>query len=243
MSSKDAATGSGTDEWVESWLSVPRFAVYLAAAGQDRGQAAALYEWNAMVAAAFHHDLAHLEVALRNAYDRALSRNTRPGQPHWVFEPVRHFPRQMQKAANGKRFDANETSRQLIADAVKNATPKVSTTNGPPPQPAAGKVIAELSFGFWRYLTSRRQHDPLWVPYLHRAFRSGTSRQEVDGQIGRLHGLRNRIAHHEPLLSVDLASRHQDLMHIAKSLSVDLADYITSHTSCNQLLPTRPVLP
>ncbi|GAA4387400.1 hypothetical protein GCM10023153_01750 [Ornithinibacter aureus] len=32
-----------------------------------------LYEWNAEISAALLRDLAHLEVGLRNAYDRALS--------------------------------------------------------------------------------------------------------------------------------------------------------------------------
>ncbi|MGH3849102.1 MAG: hypothetical protein ACRDRT_05270, partial [Pseudonocardiaceae bacterium] len=62
--------------WAEAWLSPPRFGVYLAAAGQDRHLALQLYEWNAIVSAAFHRDLAHLEVALRNAYDAAISSNT-----------------------------------------------------------------------------------------------------------------------------------------------------------------------
>jgi hypothetical protein len=45
---------------VESWLSRPRFAVYLAAVGADRRLALALYEWSAAVSAVFLRDLAHL---------------------------------------------------------------------------------------------------------------------------------------------------------------------------------------
>jgi hypothetical protein len=59
--------------WVEARLSAPRFEVYLAAASGDRARALALYEWNAQLSAALLHDLAHLEVGLRNAYDVALS--------------------------------------------------------------------------------------------------------------------------------------------------------------------------
>ena len=68
--------------WVEAWLSAPRYAVYLAAVGGDRQLGLDLYEWNAVVSAAFLHDLAHLEVALRNAYDAAAVANTPAGQPH-----------------------------------------------------------------------------------------------------------------------------------------------------------------
>lgn len=53
--------------WLEAWLSPERPATYLTAAGGDRTLALELYEWNIAVAAAALHDLAHLEVALRNA--------------------------------------------------------------------------------------------------------------------------------------------------------------------------------
>lgn len=54
-------------DWIEAWLSAPRFAVYLTDAGSDRNLALARYDWNARMAAALHHDLGHLEVGLRNA--------------------------------------------------------------------------------------------------------------------------------------------------------------------------------
>jgi hypothetical protein len=75
------------DRWIEGWLSEPRFAVYLAAAEGGRGKAIALYERNTAVAAAVHHDLAHVEVGLRNAYDRALCGATPDRESHWVFAP------------------------------------------------------------------------------------------------------------------------------------------------------------
>ncbi len=56
----------------ELWLSTPRLRRYLAACGGDRERALRLYDWNARISAALLCDLAHFEVALRNAYDRAL---------------------------------------------------------------------------------------------------------------------------------------------------------------------------
>ncbi len=69
--------------WVESWLSAPRFAVYLADAGGDRRRALRLYEWNAAVSAAFLRDLSHLEIGVRNAYDRALCAGRDDRERHW----------------------------------------------------------------------------------------------------------------------------------------------------------------
>lgn len=60
-------SAGSADDWIESLVVGATVAVYLKAAGHDRGRATALYEWNASVSAAFHHDLAHVEVGLRNA--------------------------------------------------------------------------------------------------------------------------------------------------------------------------------
>src|SRR5450756_1142830 len=50
-------TTSVTGEWVERWLSRPRFAVYLAAAGGGGPAALQLYQWNATGSAAFMREL------------------------------------------------------------------------------------------------------------------------------------------------------------------------------------------
>jgi hypothetical protein len=216
--------------WVEAWLSPPRFGVYLAAAIGDRHLALDLYEWNAIVSAAFQHDLAHLEVALRNAYDATIVANTPASLPHWTTDPYRLFPVRWHSARDGTRIDANRSPREQIERAVRTAGP------GAPP----GKVIAELMFGFWRYLSITAHHHPLWIPYLHNAFAPGTSRPAVDRPIGRLHQLRNRIAHHEPLLRRNsatgvlslttrhLVDRHGDLLTVADLISPDLRDHIAA---------------
>ncbi|QQQ76619.1 Abi family protein [Saccharothrix sp. 6-C] len=229
-------TAVGAGGWIEGWLSAPRFAVYLQAAGQDRRLAVELYEWNTAISSAFHHDLAHLEVGLRNAYDRALMRGVGPNGQHWVFQPHAFFPPQMKTASNGKRVDDNQKSRDQLNHAIQQATPARMTAA----QPASGKVIAELSFGFWRYLTSRRQHQPLWVPYLHHAFVPGTARSTVDGHVDKLHRLRNRVAHHEPLTGLDLKDRYSRVLALAALIDPLLEVYISNNSPCPQLLAARP---
>ncbi|MFD5089941.1 hypothetical protein ACFWMR_05035 [Amycolatopsis thailandensis] len=233
-------TSADAGDWIETWLSKPRFEVYLRAANQDRERAVRLYEWNAAVSAAFHHDLCHLEVALRNAYDRALGNAVAAGTAHWVFQATTIFPSRWQKAANGTRYDVNETSRRLMAEAIRNATPKSRRPAEPAAPPSPGKVIAELSFGFWRYLSARRHHDPLWIPYLHLAFRAGTDRRDVDKHVERLHRLRNRVAHHEPLLTLDVREHWKDVQDLAALISPQVAAYIAANSSCNRLLAARP---
>jgi hypothetical protein len=235
-------TSTPPGPWVEAWLSPPRFGVYLAATAGDRTRALALYEWNAAVSAAFLHDLAHLEVALRNAYDAAITASIPAGQPHWIFNATRYFPPTMRTAKNGKRYDANQINRDQIARAIAEAAAPgpAGAARAVPTAPPAGKVVAELMFGFWRYLSTTAHHHPLWIPYLHKAFVPGTARPDVDRPIGRLHKLRNRVAHHEPLLGQNLTDRHNDILAIAALINSELHDYIDGASTCPGLIANRP---
>lgn len=164
-----------------------RFQTYLREAAGDRRWALDLYEWNTTMAAAILHDLAHVEVAVRNAYDGALV-GRQPGTVHWTNDELRYFPVKWQTANNGRRYDENATPREQIAYARRSAG------GAAPP----GKIVAELMFSFWRYLSITAREVPLWRPYLHHGFVQGTRRVAVDGPMSRLHRLRNRVAHHEP---------------------------------------------
>lgn len=79
------------------------------------------------------------------------------------------------------------------------------------PNALPGKIIAQLSWDFWRYLTSAVHEITLWRPAPAPCLSTGTARAQGDARIGRLHSLRNRVAHHEPLLALDAVSLHHDL--------------------------------
>lgn len=228
------ADADSSEEWVERWLSPPRLGVYLNATGGNRDAALDLYEWNARLGAAFGHDLAHLEVGLRNAYDRALTEHLNL-PTHWtaagtqVFAPVL---RTRKRGPHGKvSVDINAKPRASLERAIREAGGR----KAPP-----GKVIAQLTFGFWRYLTSAAHEVTLWRPALHHAFPPGTSRPDVDTPVGRLHELRNRVAHHEPLLGIDAAALHRDALHVAALLDPRLRDYIEERSTVAALLASRP---
>jgi hypothetical protein len=138
--------------WVERWLSKPRFAVYVRACGGDRTQAIMLYQWNAATSQAFGLDLGHLEVALRNAYDTAITTRW-GGSQHWLLDPESPVRRPLIRHG----IDHNGRRRAQIAEACDRA-------GGPAATP--GKIIAELPFGFWRFLSSASRQSSLWMPYL-----------------------------------------------------------------------------
>lgn len=215
--------------WVQQWLSTPRHAVYLTAADNDADQALALYEWNSQLSAALHRDLAHLEVGLRNAYNAALQ-NRWPGPPHWTARGHEVFA-PLYRTRGRRHIDVNHQPRQHLHRAANAA----GGEQAPP-----GKVIAELPFGFWRYLSSTAHEKTLWVPCLHRAFPRGTDRREIDQPVGRLHQLRNRVAHHEPLLRTNVAGRLADLTRVASLINPELGQYLTATTTVPGWLAHRP---
>jgi hypothetical protein len=222
-------------------LSHPRFNTYLAASGGAHQQALELYEWNASISAAFMHDLAHLEVGIRNAYDRAL--NTRPAATApWVHDPAVFGPllrtkKRWDPAARTRRnvrVDINEKPRKALGRAVAEA----GGTGAPP-----GKVIAQLSFGFWRYLSSSAHDATLWRTCLFRAFPAGTARTAVDTRMGDLHELRNRVAHHEPLMALSLASSAANIRDLALMIDPNFHGHLVATTDVPRLLAGRPGQP
>jgi hypothetical protein len=102
------------------------------------------------------------------------------GQPAWYRD-------------HGKVF--NDQTRKDIETARRHLT-----ANGRPEAP--GRVVAELPFGFWRFLLAGRYERPLWLPCLRGAFPGLAGRgmrRDVHDALRDLHLLRNRIAHHEPI--------------------------------------------
>jgi len=224
-------------QWIDRWISSERLSRYLHEAEGDRIRALALYEWNTQISASFHRDLAHVEVALRNAYDGAAAGWKGPG--HWLidgypilFAPVMRTKRQQQAGEwTRRRVDINAKPRALIEKAIHNAGGSRATP---------GKVVAELTFGFWRYLSSSAHEKSLWVPLLHRAFPPRTRRMDVDSRVGRLYELRNRTAHHEPLFGEDVAGRVTDLLTVAELLQPELSAHVRATSTVLALAAVRP---
>lgn len=132
-------------------------------------RALALYEWNVEAGQALMHDIAHFEVALRNAYDIAISA-VWPHDTHWLLhaESPAVMPIWRTRMVKGikRGSDENYRTRKNVDDAIRRCGYSKASS---------GKVIAELSFGFWRQLTTKAMEKSIWVPYLHHAFPSGTS--------------------------------------------------------------------
>ncbi|WP_155846467.1 Abi family protein [Aquaspirillum serpens] len=184
----------------EDTLTRSRLGKYLRVTRNNLQQALRLYVLNAKVSAAVMTDLHYIEIAMRNRFDREL---TNQYGISWF---------------NNTQFLnlLNEMTRRILLKAQRNA--EKHWPKGIPLPP--GKIIAELTFGFWLRLTDSKLEHTLWVPCLHKAFspNKAPKRATFNQQLEKLRQLRNRVAHHEPIFHLDLLDTCRRIHDVAKLL-------------------------
>ncbi len=96
-----------------------------------------------------------------------------------------------------------------------------------------GKVIAELTFGFWVDLVKHNNHRALWVgKKLNKAFPNagGLTHRNIHDRLKITQRLRNRISHHERVLtSGNTLYTGFDFLTLAELIEV--ADWICADTA------------
>lgn len=164
---------------------------YLAVSNGSLEAALDLYEWNSRIGAAMFEDLGYLEVILRNACHQQLQQwsENRSRDPVWYLQPT---------LTPASRVDVDKARRR----ATRAGRDEL-----------AGRGVAELMFGFWRFLHARAYEATLWTPCLRKAYPhlEPQRRQLVYTRLDHLNTLRNRIAHHEPIHADRIAGTGTDV--------------------------------
>ncbi|PTN55209.1 Abi family protein [Stenotrophomonas panacihumi] len=195
-------------EALEQAFSRERFARYLAWAGQDRAAALDLYALNTRVSESLYTPLQTLEVVLRNRIHSVLVEHC---GPDW-FEP-----------AAGIVIGSYQAEQvQGAIDALRKQGKEVT----------AGGVVSGLTFSFWTTMF-HKDYEALWQQALHRIAHSdaprGLKRKSFSGPLTQVRLLRNRIAHHEPVLGWDLRKHHARMFEMLVWLSPAAADWCGQH--------------
>jgi hypothetical protein len=129
---------------------------------------------------------------------------------------------------------ANEIPRNQIQRARLDASRSGNTT------PVPGKVVAEVMFGFWTYLTSNAHEKTIWVPHLHMAYPIKTDRRKIHQTLYELREFRNRVAHHEPLLVGSEFERRKIISVASRLLPKDAFSHLVQNSEVQEILGERP---
>jgi hypothetical protein len=129
---------------LERAIARDRLAPYLADSKGDLGQAILMYELNTLFCQGLYGVLQPLEIIFRNSLHRTISVGT--GKSNWYdFSLLRT-----------REYESVKEAKANILRRSAAITP--------------GRVVAELTFGFWTRLVSAEYEKTLWVPHLHKAF-------------------------------------------------------------------------
>jgi hypothetical protein len=207
-------------ERLEEALSLERFGRYLAWAGNDHARALELYALNTRLSEALYTPLQMLEVALRNRIHAVLSVSV---QERWFDAPgLLLVPRQAGQVA--------EALAELAQDGK---------------EPTPGRVVAALTFSFWTTMLGA-PYENLWQTDLHRIGRredgKGLRRKDLSGPLTPIRLLRNRIAHHEPILAWDLPKHHQAMLRITRWLSPAAAEWCGTLDRFDEVHPPERIV-
>lgn len=227
-------TAAEPNGWVQAWLSPGRWQRYLDHCSGDADQALELYEWNVSLSGAVMHDVAHIEVALRNIYDQTITSRWQ-GDEHWLFDPASPVNAPLLRSRGGRNLDLNARNRASISDATR----RVRST-----PPTSGQVIAELPFGFWRHLTDAAHEKTLWIPILSWAFPHRADRRQVERKLTLINSVRNRASHHEQMFDsrrqTEVIQSQAAIIEIAQMLLPELATYIADTSTVSEVIRRNP---
>ncbi|MGW7687024.1 hypothetical protein ACWGID_40160 [Kribbella sp. NPDC054772] len=200
----------------------PRFVGYLRAAANKTSTALDLYDWNATISAALWEVLGHVEVTLRNAMVAKLSERhqRRRLRGSWLDDPGNDLTAKAHEDIAKARLQVRRKNKQLTD----------------------GQIIAELSFGFWRFLLAHRYMTTIW-PDLSYAFPYAPDRQLVtlEAPVLRLWEIRNRIAHNERIWTEPIRQRHDDALLVLGYIDPSLAEWVSDRSRVPALLARCPI--
>lgn len=202
---------------IRASLSEPRFATYLRKGGGNEAYAIALYLYNARVAKAFMFPLGVVEITLRNAIDALL---------------VSQYGATWHLHAGFRNTVLMKEGLATLDKAIKRAGLA----------PVRSQVVAELTFDFWSNLF-RPNYGALWRTGLNIVFPNlpkTTTRHDVQQMVRSINEFRNRVAHHEPILDLNVTEVHANIVGLVTMRCAETAAWLRHHSTLNTIIRTRP---
>ena len=174
-------------EQFEALLSRPRLQRYLDAV-QDKEKALLLYAYNIQLSQQLFAVISMFEVILRNKINQCIQKHSNIN--NWLHQAVQ----------KGGMFDTQscKSSKDCIDEAISKLTKRNEDSR------LHDKLLAELNFGFWRYMFYAPQYNASGkillaiFPQRPKSTREQHYNQKWFAiKLEKINKLRNRIAHHE----------------------------------------------
>lgn len=240
---------------VASHLSAPRLATYRSAASNDE-HALELYRWNTQMAGALHEMLGLAEVFVRNAIDVQLQRwnaiqpprGTTTYDSKWVENPAAPLWAILNPpSSNGHYRLSTYDSAWKRADQDRQLRQAGHRRHGMPVD--HDDVVAHITFGTWKLLLPRKLSSGLlgrpaqvvlWNNALKYAFPHHADPAVIGYWVDRLHRLRNRVAHLEPLLDIDVMSYHRTTARLLRAIEPQIGQWYAGTSRVPVIHALRP---
>ncbi|PHS69454.1 MAG: hypothetical protein COB22_08805 [Cycloclasticus sp.] len=210
-------------------ISGPRFATYLRATNSDVTTALSLYQWNLELSAAFIVPLQVCEIAARNGVVLALE--ARYGANWHLSQSFIQSLPNLRRGYN-PRTDFTRTSSKLLRHTA--LTP--------------GKIVADIKFAFWENMLTSRHDQRLWTPSFSNAFPHADftvsvyqARGKANTYLEKVRGLRNRIAHHEPIFTRNIIEEYNRILEIVRWRSPISADWLAKVQEVTVINGRKPI--
>lgn len=171
------------------------------------------------------HPLHIVEVVVRNGIDEALT------------------------AAYGPEWPWSHSFEQSLPNPKNIYSAQRDLTRAREPYTAAkktSKVIPELRFVFWQNMFTKRHDGRVWDKHLASTFPGlpgrtlKSNRAKLHTQLESIRRLRNRIAHHEPIIVRNLNDDFQKIIDVISYRCKHTGTWAVANTNAYRLINSRP---
>jgi hypothetical protein len=208
-------------------VSTARLKKYGPLPGEDELDALARYAWNLALSESLYPAISLVEIAVRNRVNVVLAKRFQITKRSQCLDVLSWLD------ANPSVLDERE--QQSIVEAKKKLRRENARRRFDDLELTPGRLVAELSFGFWtalfdaRYDANGSAPRQLWPSLAADMFpgmpRTLRTRSDMSRYLNQIRDLRNRISHHEPVWDtgpdgLTLRQRYDDLMRFLRWIDV-----------------------
>lgn len=237
-------SGPASQPALAGLLGTARLRTYSSVSGDDLTRAADLYLWATQLAGALHAQLSFVEIAVRNAIDTRLRELAllEGARPDWTAEGA--TPAAVYALLRRQLIEARSRATVVAAErGVRHQRSGEGATHD--------DVVAQLMFGAGVKLIrpvsrteSAERQQRLWCETLHHAFPNSpgddAGRVAIGKQLETLRRLRNRVAHHDNLLGVDVPHRMNGMLSVLATIDADYPRLAAAKSTLRRLAREDP---